>query len=153
MVFPTRNGSSVVSERPPPFMYLSEHHRRQAATGAFDWPSPRAGTIAQDEFYKRAATWPAAMAVAYPRFHDIYEEAKVHPSWGKIDDDDGKTFAATMEEAFRSGLPCIQISTWNDWGEGTMIEPSRSLATATLKSFSACAGSISNRVSPADRKT
>ncbi len=33
--------SSVVSGPPPPFTYLSEHYRRQAATGAFDWPSPR----------------------------------------------------------------------------------------------------------------
>ena len=64
------------------------------------------------------------MAVAFPRFHDIYEQAKVHASWGKIDDDDGKTFAVTLEKALRSGLPLIQISTWNDWGEGTVIEPS-----------------------------
>ena len=64
------------------------------------------------------------MAVAYPRFHDIYEQAKVHPSWGTIDDDGGKTFAATLRKALQSGLPLVQISTWNDWGEGTMIEPS-----------------------------
>ncbi len=73
------------------------------------------------------------MAVAYPRFHDIYEEAKVHPSWGKIDDDHGKTFAATLEKALRSGLPCIQISTWNDWGEGTVIEPSREFGYRDLE--------------------
>ena len=29
-----------------------------------------------------------------------------------------------LEKALRSGLPLVQISTWNDWGEGTMIEPS-----------------------------
>ena len=37
------------------------------------------------------------MAVAFPRFHDIYKEAKVHESWGRIDDDAGKTFEATLE--------------------------------------------------------
>ena len=58
------------------------------------------------------------MAVAYPRFHDIYEQAKVHPSWGTIDDNGGKTFALTLERALRSGLPLVQISTWNDWGKG-----------------------------------
>jgi Glycosyltransferase WbsX len=42
----------------------------------------------------------------------------------KIDDDHGKTFVDTLEKALRSGLPFVQISTWNDWGEGTMIEPS-----------------------------
>ena len=64
------------------------------------------------------------MAVAYPRFHDIYEQAKVHPSWGNIADDEGKTFAMTLTKALKSGLPVVQISTWNDWGEGTIIEPS-----------------------------
>ena len=95
----------VAGGRPVKLVYLSEHRRRKAAAGAFDWPSPRVGLAAQDEFYKKAAEWPVGMAVAYPRFHDIYEQAKVHPSWGKIDDDDGKTFAVTLEKALRSGLP------------------------------------------------
>ncbi len=64
------------------------------------------------------------MPVALPRFHDIYEEAKVHKSWGKIDDAAGKTFATTLESALKSKMPLVQIATWNDWGEGTVIEPS-----------------------------
>ncbi len=103
--------------------YLSEHDRRASAGGAFDWPVPQAGLSAQESFYKKAAQWPAAMAVAFPRFHDIYEEAKVHKSWGKIDDNGGKTFASTLEKALESRLPLVQIATWNDWGEGTVIEP------------------------------
>jgi Glycosyltransferase WbsX len=114
----------IAGARPIAFVYLSEHMRRKAASGAFDWPSPRTGLKAQEEFHEKARKWPVGMAVAYPRFHDIYEQAKVHASWGKIDDDDGKTFAVTLENALRSGLPFVQISTWNDWGEGTMIEPS-----------------------------
>jgi hypothetical protein len=114
----------VAAARPITFLYLSEHRRRNAAAGAFDWPSPRIGLKAQDQFYEEAARWPVGIAVAYPRFHDIYEQAKVHASWGHIDDDDGKTLAVTLEKALRSGLPLVQISTWNDWGEGTMVEPS-----------------------------
>ncbi|MFI5456990.1 MAG: hypothetical protein ACHRXM_16210 [Isosphaerales bacterium] len=76
------------------------------------------------QLYKEAARWPVGMAVAFPRFHDIYEQAGVHKSWGRIDDDNGTTFAATMEKSLRSGMPLVQICTWNDWGEGTMIEPS-----------------------------
>jgi hypothetical protein len=104
--------------------YLSEHTRRLGAAGAFDWPKPAAGLEAQDAFYGRAGAWPYAMAVAFPRFHDIYEEAKVHKSWGRVADDGGKTFEVTLERALTSGLPLVQISTWNDWGEGTVIEPS-----------------------------
>jgi hypothetical protein len=105
-------------------LYLTEHERRSAAAGAFDWPKPKAGLKAQQEFAKNASPWPAGMAVAFPRFHDIYEEAKIHPSWGRIDDDGGKTFATTLENAISSRLPLVQICTWNDWGEGTVIEPS-----------------------------
>jgi hypothetical protein len=105
-------------------LYLSEHTRRTTAAGAFDWPVPKAGTKAQEAFYQEAKRWPAAMAVAFPRFHDIYEEAKIHNSWGTIDDNGGKTFSRTLETALKSGLPLVQISTWNDWGEGTVIEPS-----------------------------
>ena len=104
--------------------YLSEHARRPAAAGAFDWPVPQVGTKAQDAFYKESNRWPVGMAVAFPRFHDIYEQAKLHKSWGAIDDNGGKTFTATLETALKSGLPLVQISTWNDWGEGTVVEPS-----------------------------
>ena len=114
----------VLSDFPIAPFYLSEHSRRTSAAGAFDWPKPEDGLKAQDAFYQQAAGWPAAMAVAFPRFHDIYEQAKVHKSWGSIDDNGGKTFAMTLERALKSGLPLIQISTWNDWGEGTVIEPS-----------------------------
>jgi hypothetical protein len=105
-------------------LYLSEHQRRRAAAGSFDWPVPNAGVAAHDKFYKEAAGWPLGMAVAYPRFHDIYEQAHVRKSWGRIDDDGGATFESTLEKALRSRLPFVQICTWNDWGEGTMIEPS-----------------------------
>ena len=114
----------VLNGSPKQPLYLSEHSRRTAAAGAFDWPVPQVGLKAQEGFYKEATHWPAAMAVAFPRFHDIYEQAKVHKSWGTIDDNSGKTFADTLETAIKSGLPIIQISTWNDWGEGTVIEPS-----------------------------
>jgi hypothetical protein len=119
-----REWERLLGGLPDPPLYLSEHAKRTAAAGAFDWPVPQVGPKAQDAFYNEAKRWPAGMAVAFPRFHDIYEQAKVHKSWGTIDDNDGKTFTATLEKAFRSGLPLIQISTWNDWGEGTMIEPS-----------------------------
>ena len=138
----------VVAKGPVKFVYLSEHERRNAAAGAFDWPSPRIGPSAQDDFYRKAARWPVGMAVAYPRFHDIYEQAKVHPSWGNIADDEGKTFALTLTKALKSGLPVVQISTWNDWGEGTIIEPSTEFGYRDLEVVQHGAGSLSIRVLP-----
>jgi hypothetical protein len=114
----------VLNDSPNAPIYFSENSRRTAATGAFDWPVPQLGPKSQDAFYREAKRWPAGIAVAFPRFHDIYEQAKIHKSWGAIEDNDGKTFSATLETALKCGLPLVQISTWNDWGEGTVIEPS-----------------------------
>jgi hypothetical protein len=105
-------------------IYLSEHRRRPTAAGAFDWPVPKEGLARLDRFEKAAKDWPVAMPAAFPRFHDSYREARVHDSYGTIPDDDGRTFVTTLQRAIKSGAPLVQVVTWNDWGEGTAIEPS-----------------------------
>lgn len=116
--------SQVLKRAPGNPAYFSEHNRRTAAAGAFDWPIPQIGLSAQDTFFKAASAWPAAIPVAFPRFNDIYAEAKVNPGYGVIDDNAGKIFRDTLERALKSAWPVVQIATWNDWGEGTIIEPS-----------------------------
>lgn len=105
-------------------IYLSEHQRRPSASGAFDWPVAKDGLARLDRFEQASKGWPVAMPVAFPRFHDIYSEAKVHESYGQIPDDNGRTFVTTLKRAIASGAPLVQVVTWNDWGEGTAIEPS-----------------------------
>ncbi|MFN3728925.1 MAG: glycoside hydrolase family 71/99-like protein [Fimbriimonadaceae bacterium] len=113
---------------PKPY-FVSLHHRVPGAEGAFDWPLPSKGLEgAQAEtkaFLERAKSWPFFMPVAYPRFHDYYHEAGVHDSYGRIADDEGHTLRTTLKDALTAGPPMIQIATWNDWGEGTQIEPSQ----------------------------
>ena len=108
--------------------FFTESNRRPPAVGAFDWPQPGGGTEQSfhetEVFYTRAAQWARFIPAAFPRFHDIYQEAGVQKSWGKIEDRDGKTYAETLERALKSPASLIQIVTWNDWGEGTQIEPS-----------------------------
>ena len=77
-----------------------------------------------DRFYSLAGKWPQFIPAAFPRFHDIYEQAGVQKSWGAIEDRDGKTYEQTLERALKSDAPLVQLVTWNDWGEGTQIEPS-----------------------------
>jgi hypothetical protein len=115
--------AQVLPKGPEAPTYLSEHRRRTAAAGAFDWPVPKDGLARAERFLKESRAWPVAIPAAFPRFHDIYAEAKVHPSYGPIPDDDGRTFVTTLSHALASRAPFVQIVTWNDWGEGTGIEP------------------------------
>jgi hypothetical protein len=61
----------------------------------------------------------------FPGFRDFYEQAGVHASYGRIEPRDGRTFTETLDLALASGEPLVQIDTWNDYGEGTVIEPTR----------------------------
>lgn len=114
-------------------VYLSEHRRRSVAAGAFDWPAPRDYPASLERYYQRIKDLPIAMPVAFPRFHDIYAEAKIHASWGCIADDEGRTLVTTLQRALKSGAPLVQIATWNDWGEGTSIEPSEEFGYRDLE--------------------
>jgi hypothetical protein len=127
----------IFSALPKPPQLFTESDRRPPAVGGFSWPQPGGGTDAAlreiDHFYDLSKAWPAFIPAAFPRFHDIYAEAGVHPSWGRIYDREGKTYAETLERALKSRAAVTQLVTWNDWGEGTMIEPSVELGYRDLE--------------------
>ena len=58
---------------------------------------------------------------------DHYDYATIHRNtnhliYGYLDDQEGAVFGETLERAGESAS-LIQIVTWNDYGEGTIIEP------------------------------
>lgn len=120
-------------------LYLSEHRRRTAAKGSFDWPQPQTGLAGLDTYYQAAKDPTGAgsvcVPVAFPRFHDIYKEGKAQAGYAQIPDDLGRTFTSTFERAVQSGAPLLQIATWNDWGEGTNIEPSTEFGYRDLEAI------------------
>jgi hypothetical protein len=99
--------------------------------GVFGWPPVSNGkTITPDiwgkylsDLYADSKPGKSVISVAFPGFHDIYQQAQLHASYGSIDDCAGKTFAQTLALAQNSDTEIIQIATWNDYGEGTSIEP------------------------------
>ena len=74
-------------------------------------------------FDQKAGAWPAFVSTAFPRFHDFYAQAGVGPSYGYLDDQGGNTLRETLSRAMTNASAIIQIATWNDFGEGTVIEP------------------------------
>ena len=66
-----------------PIAYFSEHRSRPSSVGAFDWPQPKLGILATTHFHENESNQTrSSIPVAYPRFHDIYETAKVgKKSW------------------------------------------------------------------------
>lgn len=125
--------SQALTQIERPVQYFAEHFRRPGGTGAFDWPVPQQGIKASERFYEDAKRWPNFIPVAYPRFIDIYAQAKLHDGYGTVPDQKGKTFRDTFRRALESDAPIIQLATWNDWGEGTQLEPSVEFGTRDLR--------------------
>ncbi len=121
------------SESNPAFFTL--HQRRAPADGLFAWPPMWAsedGVLTPGrlrEYFarygERASAAPYSIAAAFPGFRDIYAEAGAEESYGALDARDGATFDETLSLAIASGADAVQLVTWNDFGEGTVIEPTR----------------------------
>jgi len=118
-----------------PLVFFTEDNRiAPAAVGAFSWPpmwkTPSDGILTQasleqylNEFSSKSAKWAKRVSSAFPAFHDIYRDAGVSNGYGFLDPNSGSTFRLTLEHAFADKPHIIQLVTWNDYGEGTIIEP------------------------------
>src|SRR5258706_14287155 len=66
--------------------------------------------------------WPSFVSSAFPRFHDIYAQIG-GTGLGVLDDANGNTLTSTLRRALTNNSALVQIVTWDDFGEGTVIEP------------------------------
>jgi hypothetical protein len=103
---------------------LTLHKRGDYAVGAYDWPIPSLGLKFTQEFAQRSAEWPIKVACAFPRFRDFYVQGGQEKGYPELPDDEGATFRMTLRQAIQMKPDAIQIATWNDWQEGTQVEPS-----------------------------
>ena len=115
----------ALRELDSPILYYSHGYRREGAAGGVSWPVPQQGVAYNDRFLADARKWPDAIPVAFPRFMDVYGDAGVGDGFPILPDENGETFRQTLAKAIKPKTRMIQIATWNDWGEGTQIEPSR----------------------------
>ncbi len=131
----------------PPAFVTEDARLAPAAAGAYPWPPMWASVggvltparLGQylDTFYAAGAAWPLPVGGAFTGFHDIYAQAGVGASYGYLDDRGGQTLAETLARAAAADVPVVQVATWNDFGEGTMIEPTVERGTRDLETVQA----------------
>jgi hypothetical protein len=126
---------SVLNPANQPAFFTEDNRVSPIGAGAFDWPPMSlsgggTNTLTPAElqsylvgFDQKGAGWPAYVSSAFPRFHDIYAPAGVGSSYGYLDDADGSVLTNTFIRALTNNSAIVQIVTWNDFGEGTMVEP------------------------------
>ncbi|HYG24776.1 MAG TPA: glycoside hydrolase family 71/99-like protein [Verrucomicrobiae bacterium] len=123
---------SVLPEVPA---FFAEDNKLPICSGAFNWPpmwlsQTNKGVLTvsalnsySTSFETKGGSWPAYISSVFPRFHDIYEQANVGSSYGFLDDDGGAQFQSLLRRALTNDSIMVQLVTWNDYGEGTVIEP------------------------------
>ncbi len=88
-----------------------------------------------DEYYgSRYPTFDFAIGSAYPGFKDFYQEG----GWGEgigweIIHNNTSVLNQTLNLASLNKIEAIQLVTWNDFGEGTMIEPTKEFGYSMLE--------------------
>ncbi|MDC0201040.1 glycoside hydrolase family 71/99-like protein [Verrucomicrobia bacterium] len=127
-----------------PQLFTLPHLKDQInGAGAFGWPpvhggkniNPKVWQQYLQSLYSKSEQNESTIASVFSQFHDIYQQAGVHKSYGYLDPEGGKTFDQTLEMALQSDAKLIQIATWNDYGEGTMIEPTKEFTYRYLESI------------------
>jgi Alpha-L-arabinofuranosidase B (ABFB) domain len=121
----------------PCFLTLWYQHDQASGdcTGEYSWVYQDAGrTHLQHlrDYYASRPDYGVKMGSAYPGFKDFYAQG----GWGSnnffIAANGTATFNDTLSLAISSGSKYIQLATWNDYGEGTMIEPTREFGYGLL---------------------
>jgi hypothetical protein len=119
--------------------FFTEDNRLPVGTGAFSWPPmwmsqvPGTGGVLSGaalksylaDFDQKSSPWPAVISSAFPRFHDIYQRADVRNYWGYLGDRHGDTLRETLSRGMTNSSAIVQVVTWNDFGEGSMVEPTQ----------------------------
>ena len=113
--------------KPSSFLPLWNHRHRVGDTnssGEFAWVDFTADLTDLNNFYKSTKN-ELIMGSAYPGFHDFYAAGGWGNGYGFVDHKGGQTLENTLQKAKDYDLPYIQFVTWNDFGEGTMFEPTQ----------------------------
>lgn len=125
-------------EQRPKFFALHHLWRKVGADGGFTWIhwEPWKGEADDAKVrtgLERSLTLPSSdpkqvIASAVTGYHDIYKQPNP-----RLDHRGGKTLRQSLDVALASPVEIVQLVTWNDYGEGTMIEPTHEFGYTFLE--------------------
>lgn len=109
----------------PKFLPLWNHTQFTGENdqGEFSWVDFNESLSDLNSFYNKVPHIELIMGSAFPRFHDFYEQGGTGTSYGYVPYNEGETLAKTLNKARERNVKHLQLVTWNDFGEGTVIEP------------------------------
>lgn len=115
------NVFNILSEKPAfvvlnGFSHCANDNSQQNAVGEFLWVNgnPDYNNVSQFDMY---------IGGAMPGFYDYYQQGNWGEGYTTYEHENGALFERQLAAAQNAGLEYLQISTWNDFGEGTTIEP------------------------------
>jgi hypothetical protein len=132
---------SVLTPKPKFFTLWNESGEAGSnAAGEYSWvyqnDTPHLDHL--DNFYNKSFGG-LKIGSAYPGFNDFYQEGGWGDGYFVIDHNGTGTFNATLTKAL-DHVDYIQLATWNDYGEGTMIEPTQEFGYSFLTSLQTTLG-------------
>jgi hypothetical protein len=123
----------------PVFLILNGKSLQTApsSSGEYIWVD----NTSLDSKYNTRGNFDYFMGGAYPGFLDYYQEG----GWGNgfswsIDFNGGETLRNNLQKAEDYSVDFLQLITWNDFGEGTMIEPTQEFEYSLLEQIQSFAG-------------
>ncbi|MCF8273925.1 MAG: T9SS type A sorting domain-containing protein [Flavobacteriaceae bacterium] len=91
-------------------------------------------TYLNDFYTNRAPLFNTTMGVTYPGFKDFYNEGNAGAGFFTIEHSGINTLTETLQlvTQYNTDIDLLQLATWNDFGEGTMFEPTQEFGFSFL---------------------
>jgi|TARA_B110000967_G_scaffold6839_1_gene6837 hypothetical protein len=105
----------------------NNYNLTNAASGEFAW----VGETVDNTFYQHMEQYQITIGGAMPEFKDFYQEGgwgNGYPNYSNLNE---QLLTQTLQRSENTDI--IQIITWNDFGEGTIIEPTKEFGYSRLE--------------------
>lgn len=126
----------------PTFLTLWDHSVKagENASGEYAWVY-KDNSFLTNFYTNTKPKLSVAMGSAYPGFKDFYAEGGGGAAIGwTIEHNNGATLDETLTLAKNANVNYLQLITWNDFGEGTMFEPTVEFGYSYIEKIKAFSG-------------